>query len=165
MEKTISMKTKIFSTVGVIALFAIGGISTQALFTDSATTNVTVTSGTLELDIDRPATIALNNIVKPGDTQNVPITVSNNGSLDLNYTVSTSNASGDLGPILDVTAKVGSSTIGTGKLNSFSIPSRSLNSNADETVTLTVSWPTSQSSNALQGKNASTTLTFNATQN
>jgi len=93
------MKKRILMSLFTIAIVgALIGGGVMAIFTDSATnTNPnTFTAGTLDISLGNPGSWSGNfGNMKPGDTVIYTVTVQNDGSLPVNYTVTTALA-GDL---------------------------------------------------------------------
>lgn len=174
---------------GLVATF---GLLASAYFTSTATvTNNTFTTGTLNLTAS-PASAALTlNTMAPGDKITAPITLTNSGTLDLYYAMTSTSTNLDnkgLAQQLTLAIKSGVSacsnsgfgssgtSIYSGALNnalfgesefdSVGWPrpgDRLLAASAAEGLCFQVSLPLG-SGNAYQGASTTTTLTFNAVQ-
>lgn len=158
------------ATIGVaaFALVAVGGgLAVQAGFTDSGTTNVTVSSGTLSLTLGGSSnyTVDFGNALKPGDSVSKVIAVKNAGTLPLTYTAGVTGTAGPLASKLDVVITPGTTALASKKLNVATIPTQTIAPGATQNVTMVVSWPASDTNpNASMGTNGNVTLKFDATQ-
>ena len=177
-------KARVVASSGVLLAGVWGGA--MALFTDAesaATGNFT--TGSVGIGVTPISTsLALANMA-PGDKVTAPVTVSNDGTLDLRYAV-TSVAGGDAGlaSALAVTVKSGvancsnagfagsGASVASGTLSALSFGDvtpgaqagdRVLAFGGNEVLCFQVALPTT-AANSLQGKTASATFTFSAEQ-
>lgn len=171
--------------VGVLATLAIGA---SALFTSSATVNSnTFSTGTLNLTTSPTSTLVTFSNMAPGDQVTAPLTITNTGTLQLRYAMTSSSTNTDsknLATQLSLNIKSGVTTctnagfggsgtsIYNGSLASalFGDPAqglqagdRSLNGGAGETLCFNVSLP-SATGNAFQNATTTATFTFAAEQ-
>jgi hypothetical protein len=175
-----------------IALLAVGVVAgapwalTHAIFTDSQTVGSNVFS-TGSVDISSSPTSALLSLsaMAPGDKVTAPISVSNAGTLQLRYAMTTSiSGSTTLSDGLTLAVKSGVTTcsdaafgadgtsVYSGTLTAGAIGNpvsgsdtgdRTLNASASETLCFQVSLPTT-ATNSLQSLSATATFTFAAEQ-
>ena len=88
------------AAIGVTAV-AVAGLTggtmlSMALFTDTETDDNTFTTGTIILDSTKIAALSLTtSALMPGDTITSPVTVENDGSAELRYSVSQTSTNGD----------------------------------------------------------------------
>ena len=166
------MTKKVLLSLMVIGLIsALVGGATFAYFTSQATnTNNVFATGTLTIGASAAgANVGTMNFANkaPGDSDTYTITVNNLGSLDFKYKVSAAQTAGDaaLYAALMAEVKVGSVSKYSGPLSGLSdvLLNSSLAAGGNEAVSFTISLPTS-AGNALQGKSATMTFTFDATQ-
>lgn len=151
--------------LAVTSIFAIGGAATISAFQDSATSDVTISSGSIDLNINdvKSYPLTFGTAWAPGTSQTQSVTVSNQGTLPLDFSATTVGAtSGELAKALDVTVKRGSETIASGKLNNLSIPSTELAANASVPLDITITWNSTGSDNDYMDANGNTTLLFSA---
>ena len=96
-------------TIGVLSTG--GHLITGSTFTDtqSVASNTFVT-GTLDISGSATSTLITFNNMAPGDKVTNPITVSNNGSLELRYAVKSTTTENTLAAQLDLTIKTGVTT-------------------------------------------------------
>ncbi|MBI5033358.1 MAG: hypothetical protein HZB51_22790 [Chloroflexi bacterium] len=175
----------LFVIAGILATFS---LLASAYFTAQATvSNNTFTTGTLNLTV-APTTSALTfNNMAPGDAVTAPITVTNSGSLQLRYAMtsaSTNTDSKNLAAQMTLQIKSGVTTCtsagfgvdgtsiysGTLAAALFGDPAqgtqvgdRTLNASASEALCFRADLP-SNSGNAYQGATTTTTFTFSAEQ-
>lgn len=82
-----STKTnKIKATIAAGAILAVGGITTYSLLSDSATTDIAITSATFQLDVNGSTTGTYNVVIDsdnlaPGETRSGDIVLTNNSSI------------------------------------------------------------------------------------
>lgn len=103
---------RVLLTVAVV-LLAAGAllISSLALFTDTATvTDNTFTTGTLDISASPASTVVTASNMAPGDQVTAPLTVSNDGSLELRYAVESTTSEDVLAAALVLTVKSGVTT-------------------------------------------------------
>jgi spore coat-associated protein N len=160
------MKRKLLMSFLIIGLVsALVGGATFAYFTDTAAnTNNVFTTGTIDIATD-PASGTFNvTNMCPGDAITKNITVQNLGSLDLDYNIKASQASGDasLYDVLDLKITKGADVLYEGKLASLSITKRTLATLTNEDLTFTVSMDSALT--GPQGATATVTFDFNAVQ-
>lgn len=107
---------KLLATGVVLAAFAtVLTVSVQALFTDtqSVPTN-TFTTGTIDISTSPTNTLVTLTAMAPGDEVTNPITVSNDGTLDLRYAITAATTENVLAGELDLTIKTGVTTCTNG---------------------------------------------------
>jgi len=160
-----SLKGKLalsFATIGLVSSL-VGG-ATFAIFTDSATNdNNTFTAGTVDISMDKPNGTKYFNIgnIAPGDDGSAPVTVTNDGSLELRYdlddTLTGDLAAGANG--LTVTIKDAAGNVITPGTDN----NRVLAAGASETLTVEWELPLA-ADNQYQGDSATYGLTVNAEQ-
>lgn len=169
------------------AVLANGGL---AVFTDSASVpGNSFTTGTVDISTSPTSALVTFNAMAPGDRVTAPLTVTNGGSLELRYAVSSTTTEDTLASELDLTIKSGVTTCtnagfgssgtvvyATGDLGSttgvnvLGSPSqgaqagdRTLAASASETLCFNVALPLS-ASNASQGMTTTATFAFAAEQ-
>ena len=177
-------KTRVVASSGVLLAGVWGGA--MALFTDSETVATgDFTTGSVNIGVTPVSTsLSLANMA-PGDEVTAPVTVSNDGTLDLRYAV-TSVASGDAGlaSALAVTVKSGvadctnggfatsGTAVASGTLGGLAVGDptagahggdRALAPATSEVLCVQVALPTT-AVDTLQGKTAGATFTFSAEQ-
>ena len=103
---------KLAATGIVLAAFAtVLAVSVQALFTDTASVPAnTFTTGTLDISTLPTTALVTFNPMAPGDEVTNSITVSNDGSLDLRYAITSTTTENVLAAELDLTIKTGVTT-------------------------------------------------------
>ena len=103
---------KLLATGVVLAAFAtVLAVSVQALFTDSQSVPAnTFTSGTVDISTSPTSALVTFANMAPGDQVTNPITVSNAGTLDLRYAISSTTTENVLAGQLDLTIKTGATT-------------------------------------------------------
>jgi len=152
--------------VGALAALSIGGVSTVAAFTSSATSPVTVAAGSINLTAgDKTSyTMDFGTGWKPGQTSSKTVILKNTGSIPLKYTMAVTGTPGTLAKKLDATAKVGSTSLYTGKLSVIkTTAARTLAAGASETISLGLTWAPAADDNTYQSASGNTTITFTAT--
>jgi predicted ribosomally synthesized peptide with SipW-like signal peptide len=83
------------TVVGVVGMTA-GTMLSMALFTDQETDDNTFTTGTIVLDATKIAALSLTtSALMPGDAISSPVTVENDGSAQLRYSISQSSTNAD----------------------------------------------------------------------
>jgi hypothetical protein len=161
--------------VGSITVMIGAGSMSMALFTDTSSASGGFTAGTINIATS-PAVLFAVDPMMPGDDVSAPLTVSNDGTGELRYAMTTS-ASGTLASQLAVVVATGDcSAPGTelysGALGSafFGDPAagddtddRVLGSAESEPLCFTVSLPPG-TGNGYQGTSATATFTFHAEQ-
>lgn len=156
------------TTIGlaVIASVTLGGVATQAGFTDTSTSTVIVQGGSIDLSVDntKSAVLDLGKTWKPGDTTSKTVTVKNSGTLPLTYKIASAPNPGTLANVLDASVKTGTANAVTTKLSAISTANRTLAAGASETVTIAVTWTAGTQDNQYQGADGTTVLNFTATQ-
>jgi predicted ribosomally synthesized peptide with SipW-like signal peptide len=173
---------------GVVA--ASLGVASNAIWTDSEDVDANVFStGTLDISTNPTTALVTFSGMAPGDQVTNPITVTNAGSLELRYAVTSDTTENTLAGQLDLTIKTGvtlctnagfgaSGTViyGPGDLGSTAgtnvigdptqgedTGDRTLVASADEDLCFNVELPTS-TGDSFQGLNTTATLTFAAEQ-
>jgi hypothetical protein len=175
-----------------IALIGVGLMAgapwavTHALFQDSqAVAGNTFSTGTLDISTSPTSALVTYSGMAPGDKVTAPITVSNAGSMQLRYAMSTSiSGSTTLSDGLTLTIKSGVTTcsnggfaadgtqVYSGSVTAGAIGSaaqgaqagdRTLNSSASEVLCFQVQLPTA-ATNSLQSLSATATFTFDSEQ-
>ncbi len=177
----------------VLAIVGVGaGSMSMALFTDSATADSTFTAGTISLDPSDVASMSLSSgALLPGDVVTDDVTITNDGTAQLRYSVSTASTNADglgLRDVLTLTVRevdattpgtpcndfdgtvvvaqtaLGASSVGIGNPTAGAqAGDRTLNAASSETLCFRLSLP-SGTGNAFQGATTTTTFTFNAEQ-
>lgn len=175
----------------LIGLLAIGvlvvgvGLGTGAIFTDTQSVDAnTFSTGTVDISTDPTTALVTFSDMAPGDQVTNPLTVTNSGSLELRYAVTSSTTEDPLAAQLDLTIKSGVSNCtnagfdadgtviygpadlgSTSGVNVIGDPTqgaqagdRTLAGSASETLCFNVSLPL-DTGNAFQS--LSTTATFN----
>jgi len=96
----------------VLALFAaVMSLSVLALFTDTASVPANAFStGTLDISTSPTSALVTFSGMAPGDQVTAPITVTNAGSLNLRYAVTSTTTENTLAAQLDLTIKTGVTT-------------------------------------------------------
>jgi spore coat-associated protein N len=95
-------RRRLWTTVAIVGLAAVGAttLTTSALFTDRDSTSSDIRSGTVDLTVDSAAVFDMDTTgLAPGSSTYVPITVTNDGSLQLRYSVRFAAADAELAPI------------------------------------------------------------------
>ena len=173
---------------GVVA--ASLGVASNAIWTDSQDVDANVFStGTLDISTNPTTALVTFSGMAPGDQVTNPITVTNAGSLQLRYAVTSDTTENTLAGQLDLTIKTGVTTCtnvgfdvdgtviyGAGDLGSTTginvigdptqgedTGDRTLNASANEVLCFNVELPPS-TGNSFQGLNTTATLTFAAEQ-
>jgi hypothetical protein len=168
--------------LGAISILTVGaGTISLAQFTDSATSTWAFSTGTIDVSVN-PAVLAAVTNMMPGDTATQALTVTNAGTGDLRYAMSTV-ATNPLGGQLQLTVKTedggggcaaftGTSVLAITTLNGAAIGSsaqganagdRNLAAGASEVLCFRVSLPLS-TGNTFQGVSSAVTFTFDAEQ-
>lgn len=80
-------KARLVASCGVL----VGGMwgASMALFTGQASTNASFSAGTVDITASDASTVLSASVMAPGESVTAPVTVSNGGSLDLRYAMST----------------------------------------------------------------------------
>ncbi len=175
-----------------IALLAVGVVAgapwalTQAIFSDSvAVASNSFSTGNVDISSSPTSALVSFSGMAPGDKVTAPITISNAGTLQLRYAMTTSiSGSSTLSDGLTLTVKSGVTTCSnagfgtdgtqayTGSLTAGAIGDtaqgsqagdRTLNASANEVLCFQVQLPTS-ATNSLQSLSATATFTFGAEQ-
>jgi hypothetical protein len=185
------IKRKLALTVVILALLVgVLTLSALAVFTDSqAVTANTFSTGTIDISTSPTTALVTYSSMLPGDQVTAPITVSNAGTGDLRYAVTSTTTEAVLAAQLDLTIKSGVTTCSnagftvdgtvvyaagdlgsTGGMNLIGDPSqgaqagdRSLAASASEVLCFNVSLPLS-SGNTFQNLTTTATFTFQAEQ-
>lgn len=189
LQKNRSNPVKALLSVAVVLVgLAMIAVTSLALFTDSATVPANAfNTGTIDINTAPTTAVVTMSGMTPGDQVTAPLTVSNDGSLDLRYAVTSTTTEDVLAAELVFTVKVGvvsctdanwqatGTTLYAGVLGSsggtavFGNPAtgaqagdRTLSTGASETLCLNVSLPVGTTSGA--GLSTTATLTFQAEQ-
>lgn len=185
------MARKLLATVAVLAAFAaLLSLSVLALFTDTASVPAnTFSTGTVDISTSPASALVTFNNMAPGDQVTNPITVSNAGTLELRYAVTSTTTEATLAAQLDLTIKSGVTTCtnagfgvdgtvlygpadlgSTAGINVIGNPAqgaqagdRTLAASANEVLCFNVSLPSS-TGNAFQGLTTTATFAFQAEQ-
>jgi spore coat-associated protein N len=168
--------------LGAISILTVGaGTISLAQFTDSATSTWAFSTGTIDVSVSPAVLTAVTNMM-PGDTATQALTVTNAGTGDLRYAMSTV-ATNALGSQLQLTVKTqdggggcaaftGTSVLAITTLNGAAIGSSAQGANAgdrnlaagvSEVLCFRVSLPLS-TGNTFQGVSSAVTFTFDAEQ-
>jgi hypothetical protein len=174
------------------ALLAVGILAgapwalTQAIFTDSqAVGSNAFSTGSIDISTSPTSALVTYSTMAPGDKVTAPVTVSNGGTLQLRYAMSTSiSGSSVLSDGLTLTIRSGVTTcsnagfatdgtqVYSGSVTAGAIGDvtqgsqagdRTLNASASESLCFQVQLPTS-AANALQSLSATATFTFSGEQ-
>ena len=185
------MIRKILGTMAVLAALAgVLTLSVLALFTDTASVGSnTFTTGTVDISTSPASAVVTFSAMAPGDQVTNPITVSNAGTLQLRYAVTSTTTENTLAAELDMTIKSGVTTCtnagfgtdgtvvyatadlgNTTAINIIGNPAqgaqagdRTLNASASEVLCINVSLPLA-ATNASQGLTTTATFAFAAEQ-
>ena len=185
------MIRKLGVTIGVLAaLAAVLTLSVLTLFTDTASVpSNTFTTGTVDISTAPTSALVTFSAMAPGDQVTAPITVSNDGTMDLRYAVTSTTTEDVLAAELDMTIKSGVTTCTdagftvdgtiiypTGDLGSTAVinvigdpaqgdqgADRALLAGANETLCFNVALPLA-ATNASQGITTTATFDFQAEQ-
>lgn len=189
MSTTISRRVVLGVGAVSVAFVGAAGLASSALFTSQdTTTGNSFTAGTVAINTGGGAAVFTVSNMAPGDINYGKVPVSNDGSLQLRYSMTSSSTNTDgKGLASTLTAKVvaissagtcdaaaisGGTAIYSGALSGAAFGSnapgaqagdRTLNAGASEALCVQVTFP-SGSTNAVQGAATSTTLTFDAEQ-
>lgn len=185
------MARKLLATAIVMAAFvALLSVSVLALFTSTASVpGNTFSTGTVSLTTSPTTALVTFSAMAPGDQVTNPITVTNAGTLQLRYAVSSTTTENVLAAELDLTVKSGVTTCtnagfgasgtvvyatadlgSTAGVNIIGSPTqgaqagdRTLNASANEVLCFNVSLPVT-ATNAAQGLTSTATFAFQAEQ-
>ena len=107
-----SVAQKLLATIAVLALLVtMISLSVLALFTDTASVPAnTFTTGTVDISTSPTTALVTYSTMAPGDQVTNPITVSNAGTLELRYAVTSTTTEDTLAAQLDLTIKSGVTT-------------------------------------------------------
>jgi hypothetical protein len=163
-----------------LSLASLGaGAFSLAIFTDTAASTGSFTTGTVDLTTN-PATMFTVSAMMPGDTGSATLTVANNGTGQLRYAMSTAATNADgkaLRDQLALTIKAGAcpgagANLYSGAISAAALGSnaqgadtgdRTLNAGASEQLCFAWSLPLA-TGNAFQGAATTATFTFDAEQ-
>lgn len=188
------MLKKMLATLAVVALLASFAIfGSFAVFTDSQNVpSNAFSTGTLDISTNPTSALVTFSAMAPGDQVTNPITVTNGGTLQLRYAVTSTTTEDTLAAQLDLTIKTGVTTctnagfdidgtriyglLGPDDLGSVAgtnvigdpaqgddTGDRTLNAGANETLCFNVELPSS-TDGSYQGLNTTATLAFQAEQ-
>ena len=106
------MAKKLLATVAVLALFvSVISLGVLALFTDTASVpGNTFSTGTVDISTAPASALVTFSGMAPGDQVTNPITVTNAGTLQLRYAVTSTTTENTLAAQLDLTIKSGVTT-------------------------------------------------------
>lgn len=145
------MKKILMSLMAIGLVVGLVGAGTMAYFSDTETsTGNTFTAGTLDIALGTSSWSADFDNMKPGDTVTFTLPVNNEGSLPLNYTVTTTlsgTLAGGVNPCTQVTAPTSGSLDVGGSVN----------------IVVSITMP-SAADNEYQGQSGILTVTINAVQ-
>ena len=107
-----SIARKLLASIAVLALLVtVISISVLALFTDTASVPAnTFTTGTVDISTNPATALVTFSDMAPGDQVTAPITVTNAGTLELRYAVTSTTTEDTLAAQLDLTIKSGVTT-------------------------------------------------------
>lgn len=162
-----------FATL-VVASCGVYTLSSTALFDDSDSASMDVSSGWVDVALGGTTVVSLSNI-KPGDVFFRAINVANAGSLDFSYAMTASRPSGTGAPLVDAVQVEAWKTANAQSCNATDLPSgtrmtssssltalnatnANLSAGTAETVCLRMTLPSS-TPNGIAGKAATVTLT------
>ena len=185
------MLRKLALTVVVLAMFvALMSVMAAAIFTSTASVGSnTFTAGTVIIGTSPTTALVTFSNMAPGDEVTAPITVSNTGTLDLRYAITSATSENVLATQLQLTIKSGVTTCtnggfgadgtviyGPGVLGNttpvnvvgdptqgFQLGDRTLAASANEVLCFSVTLPLS-TGNSFQGLTSTATFTFDAEQ-
>jgi len=185
------MLKKVLATLVVVSLLASFAVfGSFAIFTDTQSVpNNTFSTGTLDISTNPTTALVTFSGMAPADQVTNPITVTNSGSLQLRYAVTSTTTENVLAGQLDLTIKTGVTTCtnagfdtdgtviyGPGDLGSTAgtnvigdptqgadTGDRTLNASANEVLCFNVELPSS-TGNTYQGLTTTATLNFQAEQ-
>jgi Camelysin metallo-endopeptidase len=172
----------IVALLGAISMLTIGaGSISLAQFTDTAGATWNFTAGTIDISVNPTAFAAINPMM-PGDVNTQPLTVTNGGTAQLRYAMSTT-ATNALGTAIQLTVKTedagggcaaftGTTVVAATNLNGAAFGNslqgaqagdRTLAAGASEVLCFRVSLPLA-APDSLQGATSAAAFTFNAEQ-
>lgn len=179
------VKKILFTFIAVGLLAGLGGLAGLAVFTDQEiVADNTFTSGTVDLLLGKTTALVTYSNMAPGDsTGSQSLLVTNNGTLDLSYTVSTTMDTDTgtplLGDELDLTiwedvnqdgcaagpgiGDDSAALYGPADLNDGALGARVLNTSTNETLCFLVEFPSVAT--GPQNASADANFVFDATQN
>ena len=181
-ERRRKRRRGIVALLGAVSVLTIGaGSISLAQFTDSTTSTWAFSTGTIDISTNPAVLTAVTNML-PGDTSTQALTVTNGGTGDLRYALSTT-ATNALGTQLQLTIKTqdggggcaaftGTSVLAATALNGAAVGSsaqganagdRTLAAGASEVLCFRVSLPLS-TGNTFLGASSAATFTFHAEQ-
>ena len=180
-ERRRKRRRGIVALLGAVSILTIGaGSISLAQFTDTATSTWSFTTGTIDISTSPAVLTAVSNML-PGDTATQALTVTNGGTGDLRYALSTV-ATNALGAQLQLTIKTqdgggcavftGTSVLAATALNGAGFGSalqganagdRNLAAGANEVLCFRVSLPL-LTGNTFQNTSSAATFTFDAEQ-
>ncbi len=181
-ERRRKRRRGIIALLGAISILTVGaGSMSLAQFTDSATSTWAFSTGTIDISTNPAVLTAVSNMM-PGDASTQALTITNGGTGDLRYAMSTTATNG-LGAQLQLTIKTqdggggcaaftGTSVLAATALNGAGFGSsaqganagdRTLAAGASEILCFRVSLPLS-TGNTFQGASSAATFAFDAEQ-
>ena len=145
------MKKILISLMAIALVIGLVGAGTMAYFSDTETSSGnTFTAGTLNITLGTSSWSGNLDNMKPGDTVTFTLPVNNEGSLPLNYTVTTTlsgTLAGGTDPCTQVTAPTSGSLDVGGSVN----------------IVVSITMPVA-AGNEYQGQNGTLTVTIDAVQ-
>jgi spore coat-associated protein N len=118
------MTKQLIGTTAVLGLFAaLLSLTALALFTDTASVpSNSFSTGTVDISTSPVSALVTFSDMAPGDEVVNPITVSNDGTLELRYAVTSTTTEDTLAAQLDLTIKSGVTTCTTGGFDTDGSP-------------------------------------------
>lgn len=105
------VKKILFTLIAIGLLSAVSGLGGLAVFTDQETVDSnTFTTGSVDISTNPTSALVSFSDMAPGDEVTAPLTVSNDGSLELRYAVTSTTTEDTLAAQLDLTIKSGVTT-------------------------------------------------------
>lgn len=160
------------ATLGVVGILAVGGTAVSALWVDTAAVETTITTGTVDINVDgnegNPTaytfTLPITQFA-PGVTTSKTLTVKNNGTLPVTLAMSTANSAGagGLATALTSSMTLSGTAAYSGALSAATFTAKPLAPGASAPLAITVTAPAGLA-NTFQGKTDTITFTFTAEQ-
>lgn len=155
----------------IFVSFSAGISYTVSSLSDQGKSTFSAKAGSINLGINQSASksysLNLGANWYPGMSSTVPLTVYNTGTLPMKYSIVSSNPSTGLPERIDVIAKIGTTVVYQGKLNSLNVSTRTIAANNSEVLSLEMTWPRIDAEIltdfTLKGSTGSTSLIFTAT--
>lgn len=172
-----SLRKKILASLAVLTVTGVVGVgATMSALTDSATTNVTVDAGTINLQtntggVDSKSTPLYFNVDEwyPGATDSKTFKLKNKGTLPINVNLVTTASGGTTGLASKLTTTITNTTSvyvvlspkGT-LMRSATFSNLRINAGQEVTLKVDVVWTSGADDNNWAGKTDTVTYTFNA---